>query len=174
MVSKARYKKDQRKEKMIYFCICPNWKIYKFLKIFLTRKQDFRFDCRYCGWAAADILTPSIDEIAKQIINNSLDTYIDGFGKVDLPHRLQHTLEQITTKFTKANETSRVNHNFTRELNALQQALNLCAKTASKIRKHIWRTIYKQTYTANLQKEDEYTERGEISYLIYDRAKIRN
>lgn len=51
---------------MIHICLSPNWRISKILTAFMTKQQKFRLECRYCGWAAADILVPPIDEIAKK------------------------------------------------------------------------------------------------------------
>lgn len=153
---------------MIHICLSPNWRISKILTAFMTKQQKFRLECRYCGWAAADILVPPIDEIAKKIINNNLDTYVEGFGMVNLTPSLKNELERIVTAFIALNETSRVHHKFQKERAALKRALKLCTRTASKIRKHLWRTVYEETYRANLKKENK------ADLMVYDKAKIRN
>lgn len=153
---------------MIHICLSPNRRISKILTTFMTKQQKFRFECRYCGWAAADILVPPIDEITKQIINNNLDTYVEGFGMVNLTPSLKNELERIVTAFIALNETSRVDHKFQKERATLKRTLILCARTASKIRKHLWRTVYEEIYQINLKKEKK------ADLMVYDKAKIRN
>lgn len=92
----------------------------------------------------------------------------------NLTPSLKNELERIVTAFIALNETSRVHHKFQKERAALKRALKLCTRTASKIRKHLWRTVYEETYRANLKKEKKYMGQEDFGFAVWDKTKIRD